>query len=955
MPGPWRSYRCYANTPLLAILSMVLTSVMVFGCGGGGGYSAPPPPVQNPVPTISSLAPSSTTAGAAAQTLTINGTNFLSTSTVTYNGVAHAATLVSATQSTISLSASDQATAGTYPVVVTNPAPGGGSSNSANFMVANPVPTVTALAPSGSVAGAPGQIVAINGTNFLATSTVTYNGAPHSATFVSSTQLSISLSLGDQATVGSYSVVVTNPSPGGGSSNSVNFTVGVASLGVNVVGLPPGVTGNVRVSGPAAFAEKISSTTTLYVAASGTYTISASVAQSGPPVSPTYYWPSLSATTINVVSGTSPSATVSYQTLTGAWQTLGPDSFNQGAGLPAGAGEMGAVAIYNNNPSIMYAAGGGWGVYGPFIETGVYKTIDGGTTWTQINNGLTDPAVEAVHVDQNNSDVVLAGTYSAGIFRSTDGGDTWTRVAAMGPTGSFIDFQGAIYAGTSQGVAASTDGGATWAIIEPTTAPVGSLATNGSAVYAGLGLTPGCYGAVNAPCVQEPGEGEVLTRLTPTGAWTTSNPPMAGAPPPYYIAHHIAINPGNNLNAFVVDTPGSPPDVYETTDGGSLWTQITIPACGGIDVRSIAISAITGTIFAGCDFAAAQSTDGGNTWSQINGELWDTRVLVPDAGGISGNLIIGTDQGLYQRPPGATAWNSLNSNITSSLLTGLAVQGSTLLGTAQDAVPLISFDGGKTWSTSSAQGEFGMALVNPGQPSDFYVLTGAGFQASFDGGHTFSAPLANSPVAATNQLVAVDPNNPSTVYLATTAGVSVSRDSGNTWTPTSWPVTSASTIAIDPENNQNIYVAPVNGTAAGPSMLIYSKDGGNTWLTWGGAGCGLSTIAIDPSNSQNVAAGNWCGDIYVSSNGGSSFTQSHIPDGEQYCQMPAIRRVLYDPLGSGVLAAAATSGLYLSSDQGAHWTNIRGNAVPMAFNDFQWSGNDVYAATCGEGILQLQH
>ena len=55
------------------------------------------------------------------------GTGFISTSTVTYNGVAHTATFVSSTQLTIMLSASDQATAGSYPVVVTNPAPGGGA------------------------------------------------------------------------------------------------------------------------------------------------------------------------------------------------------------------------------------------------------------------------------------------------------------------------------------------------------------------------------------------------------------------------------------------------------------------------------------------------------------------------------------------------------------------------------------------------------------------------------------------------------------------------------------------------------------------------------------------------------------------------------------------------------------------------------------------------------------
>jgi hypothetical protein len=94
-----------------------------------------PQATPNAVPTVTSLSPSSTPADSASQTLIINGKSFLSSSTVTYSAAAHTATYVSSTQLTISLSASDQATVGTYPVVVTNPAPGGGASNSITFAV----------------------------------------------------------------------------------------------------------------------------------------------------------------------------------------------------------------------------------------------------------------------------------------------------------------------------------------------------------------------------------------------------------------------------------------------------------------------------------------------------------------------------------------------------------------------------------------------------------------------------------------------------------------------------------------------------------------------------------------------------------------------------------------------------------------------------------------------------
>ena len=81
--------------------------------------------VSNMAPTLTSISPNSANAGAGAQTLTLTGTNFVSTSTVTYNGVGHTATFTSAAQLTIALTAADQATGGAFPVVVTNPAPGG--------------------------------------------------------------------------------------------------------------------------------------------------------------------------------------------------------------------------------------------------------------------------------------------------------------------------------------------------------------------------------------------------------------------------------------------------------------------------------------------------------------------------------------------------------------------------------------------------------------------------------------------------------------------------------------------------------------------------------------------------------------------------------------------------------------------------------------------------------------
>ena len=137
---------------LLSALMLVTLFILLPSCGGSGT----PPPPNNPVPSISSLSPTQLVAGTQApQVLTINGSGFISGSTVTYNAVSHPVTLVNASQLTISLGTNDLATQGTYPVIVTNPAPGGGTSSAANFTLTSGTPTgtftVTVTASSGSL------------------------------------------------------------------------------------------------------------------------------------------------------------------------------------------------------------------------------------------------------------------------------------------------------------------------------------------------------------------------------------------------------------------------------------------------------------------------------------------------------------------------------------------------------------------------------------------------------------------------------------------------------------------------------------------------------------------------------------------------------------------------------------------------------------------------------------
>jgi hypothetical protein len=180
---------------------------------------------SNPIPTTISINPTNET-GSGPFTLTVNGTNFVPTSVVNFNGNAKTTTYISATEVTANITAADIATAGTFPVTVTNPTPGGGTSNAQTFTVnSNPVPTTTSISPDHKTAGDSAFTLTVNGTNFVGSSVVNWNGSARATTYVSASQVTATIAAADIATAGTFPITVTNPTPGGGISNTLSFTV----------------------------------------------------------------------------------------------------------------------------------------------------------------------------------------------------------------------------------------------------------------------------------------------------------------------------------------------------------------------------------------------------------------------------------------------------------------------------------------------------------------------------------------------------------------------------------------------------------------------------------------------------------------------------------------------------------------------------------------------------------
>lgn len=208
-------------------------------CGGGspssgGGQNRPP--ASNPVPAIVSLSPNSANAGGAAFTLTITGQSFVSTSTVQWNGKSVQTMYSSATQLQVQINASQVANSGSAMVSVVNPSPGGGNSGEAEFAIlstSNPTPSLLGINPSTVSAGSAEFILVVNGSNFIPTSTIEWNGTPLSTTFLSEIQLEAQVPASNVAVSGFSDVTVTNPAPGGGVSSAAAFSVAYGPTIVN--------------------------------------------------------------------------------------------------------------------------------------------------------------------------------------------------------------------------------------------------------------------------------------------------------------------------------------------------------------------------------------------------------------------------------------------------------------------------------------------------------------------------------------------------------------------------------------------------------------------------------------------------------------------------------------------------------------------------------------------------
>ncbi len=201
-------------------------SITVTNPAPGGGVSSPLTlTVVNPLPQPQSLVPISGVAGSGAFFMTVSGTGFAPGATVEWNGSDRLTVVSNPTQLVASITSADVAAAGVVVIQVRNPVPGGGLSSGIFFLIGNPVPATTSIAPTAAIAGSTDFTLIVTGSKFVTGAVVDFNGQTLDTKFVDPQTLTAKILASAVATPGPILVAVNNPAPAGGSSNVQTFTV----------------------------------------------------------------------------------------------------------------------------------------------------------------------------------------------------------------------------------------------------------------------------------------------------------------------------------------------------------------------------------------------------------------------------------------------------------------------------------------------------------------------------------------------------------------------------------------------------------------------------------------------------------------------------------------------------------------------------------------------------------
>jgi photosystem II stability/assembly factor-like uncharacterized protein len=652
---------------------------------------------------------------------------------------------------------------------------------------------------------------------------------------------------------------------------------------------------------------------------------------------------------------------------------------------------------------------------------GVFKSTDGGETWTPAADKYFGGTIGAFGVSASNPDIVYVGTgefpirgnvsRGDGVFKTTDGGKTWTalglagtrqiarvRVHPTNPDIVYVAAQGDPFGpSTDRGVYKSTDGGKTWSKI---------LFRNDSTGASDL--------------IMDPSNPDILYATL----WQAQRKP------------------------WTLVSGGAGSGIFKTTDAGAHWTELThnpgLPAglLGNMGITvSQALPARVWALIEADSGGIYRSDDGGATWSWINQDhklrvrAWYYMKIYADPR--DSNEIYATNVIFYRSKDGGRTFQHIDVLHGDTHDLWIAPNDPDRMIMGDDGGGTVSINGGKTWSDqdfATAQfyhvtttnhfpykvcgaqqdnsgvcgpsrwpggidraqwydvaGESGYIQARPDTPDVTFGGDNSGFLIRIDHKTGLGQVVNPWPDAPDGHPASegryrfqwtapllISPHDPNVLYIGGNV-LFKSTNEGQSWTAISPDLTrhdpatlgtSGGSITLDQTTAE--YYATIFALAESPvvkgliwvgsddGLIHLTRDGGLHWADVTPAGFGNFTRVsiIEPSHyapgTAYVAANRYQQQdeapyIYKTTDFGHTWTKlvGGIPATE------FVRSVREDPVRRGLLFASTERGVYVSFNDGGLWQSLRRNLPIVPVHDLAIKGGDLIAATHGRSFWIL--
>lgn len=659
------------------------------------------------------------------------------------------------------------------------------------------------------------------------------------------------------------------------------------------------------------------------------------------------------------------------KSLTGSWTLVGPISLpSNSTSQPNGIGRINGIGFHPTDGNTIFAGA---------ASGGLWKSTDGGTTWSYLTANLPTLGVSSVVVHPSTPATIWVGTGDRdasdapgyGVYKSTDGGATWSAsntgmgnltvgMMILHPTDPLI-----ILAATSSGIYKTTNGGTSW-----------TRKSSNTSNYKDIKFKPGDPSVVYAT------EGGRFYRSADTGeTWTQiTSGVLSGT------RLVIGVTPADPAVVYIYQTTGSFTGLLRSSDSGqNFTTQATTPnivdyACDGSGTSSqasydlcIAVDpANANTVFCGAI----------NIWKSINagvtlticthwvGSAWGTTcapsvhadIHALSFSPVNGKLYTGCDGGIYVTTNGGTSWSDISSGISAAQVykIGQSATSQTLCINGYQDNGTSSNLG--TSFTTVIGGDGMECIIDYSNSSYRYgALYYGDIRRSSGGGYSTIAKNGSNGITESGAWVTpytLHETDPNTMFVGyknvwRSNNVKASSASSVTWTTISTGETaSCSVLETSPANVDILYV--VRSGSLKRTDNANAASGSVTWTTCALPGGNTPTdLEAHPTNANIVYATGGTG-VYKSTDKGATWTQitGGLPSSYTKC-------LVYDKNSNEGLYVGNESGVFYKDATLSNWTAFS-NGLPIVsvreleiyYDASNAANNRLKAATYGRGLWQ---